>query len=110
MTDIKITEEELLKQLEDISNENNCEKFNELYKNLYETENFKTIKELIEKKTEINKMDECNAEIIMEENINDDLDQENHGFDDELERVLRLSAEEYEIEMNRRIQENMEIE
>lgn len=118
MTDLKETDEEILKRLEDISNENNSDKFNELYKKLYETENFKQVKELAERKPKNNKLygsfkkfindrGEVEAEIDSDEDY--DIDHENHGFegeDEELERIMRLSAEEYENEINRRIEEN----
>jgi len=95
MEKVSITDEDILKTLENISNEKNCEKFNELYTKLYKTDNFEPIKKLIEKKN-------------IPENSKETREEYNEfPNDDELERILRISEEEYEIELERRIQEDI---
>ena len=86
------TDADILEYLKNISEENNVDKFNESYTKLYETENFKHIKELLEKK-------------IVPEKIAKIEEKNEFPEDPELERILKLSEEEYEEEVRRRFEE-----
>ena len=86
------TDADILKYLKTISEENNVDKFNESYTKLYETDNFKHVKELLEKK-------------IVPEKIAKIEEKNEFPEDPELERILKLSEEEYEEEVRRRFEE-----
>lgn len=86
------TDADILEYLKNISEENNVDKFNESYTKLYETENFKHIKDLLEKK-------------IVPEKIAKIEEKNEFPEDPELERILKLSEEEYEEEVRRRFEE-----
>jgi hypothetical protein len=86
------TDTDILEYLKNISEENNVDKFNESYTKLYETENFKHIKDLLEKK-------------IVPEKIAKIEEKNEFPEDPELERILKLSEEEYEEEVRRRFEE-----
>jgi len=86
------TDTDILEYLKNISEENNVDKFNESYTKLYETDNFKHVKELLEKK-------------IVPEKIAKIEEKNEFPEDPELERILKLSEEEYEEEVRRRFEE-----